>query len=158
MLEGKPLFPGKDREWLYNRNRSKAYFSLLQTSTSSQSSPNCSVHHQTMLFRPSPVKTYVTTDFGQINVTDARTNIQTLRFVQSLPKRERVPFSKKFTNADPLGMSLALTCLGTFLIFCFPLDSPGSARKDARVRSSFTNQRNGRFGPRVPGSIPRPDG
>lgn len=27
----------------------------------------------------------------------------TLRFVQSLPKRQRVPFSQKFRNADPLG-------------------------------------------------------
>ena len=29
---------------------------------------------------------------------------QTLRFVQSLPKRERQPLSNKFKNADPLGM------------------------------------------------------
>ena len=28
---------------------------------------------------------------------------QTLRFVQSLPKRERQPLSNKFRNADPLG-------------------------------------------------------
>jgi p38 MAP kinase len=27
---------------------------------------------------------------------------QTLRFVQSLPKREKVPFSTKFPSADPL--------------------------------------------------------
>lgn len=31
---------------------------------------------------------------------------QTLRFVQSLPKREKVPFSTKFPDADPLCMSL----------------------------------------------------
>ena len=31
---------------------------------------------------------------------------QTLRFVQSLPKRERVPFSQKFRNADPLAIDL----------------------------------------------------
>lgn len=30
---------------------------------------------------------------------------QTLRFVQSLPKRERQPLSLKFKNADPLGMT-----------------------------------------------------
>ncbi len=30
---------------------------------------------------------------------------QTLRFVQSLPKRERQPLSNKFKNADPLGMA-----------------------------------------------------
>lgn len=29
--------------------------------------------------------------------------VQTLRFVQSLPKRERQPLSNKFKNADPLG-------------------------------------------------------
>lgn len=29
-------------------------------------------------------------------------NHQTLRFVQSLPKREKVPFETKFPNADPL--------------------------------------------------------
>lgn len=30
---------------------------------------------------------------------------QTLRFVQSLPKRERVPFSEKLHNNDPVGTS-----------------------------------------------------
>lgn len=29
--------------------------------------------------------------------------MQTLRFVQSLPKRERVPFSEKLINNDPVG-------------------------------------------------------
>lgn len=29
-------------------------------------------------------------------------SLQTLRFVQSLPKREKVPFATKFPNADPL--------------------------------------------------------
>jgi len=29
-----------------------------------------------------------------------------LRFVQSLPKRERQPLSKKFANADPLAVDL----------------------------------------------------
>lgn len=29
---------------------------------------------------------------------------QTLRFVQSLPKRERQPLTNKFKNADPLGL------------------------------------------------------
>jgi p38 MAP kinase len=31
---------------------------------------------------------------------------QTLRFVQSLPKREKVPFQTKFPNADPLALDL----------------------------------------------------
>ena len=31
---------------------------------------------------------------------------QTLRFVQSLPKRERIPLSSKFTTADPAAVDL----------------------------------------------------
>ena len=31
---------------------------------------------------------------------------QTLRFVQSLPKRERQPLSSKFKNADPLAIDM----------------------------------------------------
>lgn len=33
--------------------------------------------------------------------------LQTLRFVQSLPKRERQPLKDKFRNADPLGKLLS---------------------------------------------------
>lgn len=32
--------------------------------------------------------------------------LQTLRFVQSLPKRERIPFAQKFRGADPLALDL----------------------------------------------------
>lgn len=42
-------------------------------------------------------------DFGE-----ARLTLQTLRFVQSLPKREKVPFATKFSNADPLGECIPL--------------------------------------------------
>ena len=35
-----------------------------------------------------------------------RLTIQTLRFVQSLPKREKIPFTTKFANADPLSLDL----------------------------------------------------
>lgn len=35
-----------------------------------------------------------------------RADVQTLRFVQSLPKREKVPFQTKFPNADPLALDL----------------------------------------------------
>jgi hypothetical protein len=31
--------------------------------------------------------------------------VQTLRFVQSLPKRERQPLANKFKNAEPAGTS-----------------------------------------------------
>ena len=34
---------------------------------------------------------------------DAHAQAKTLRFVQSLPKREKVPFTTKFHNADALG-------------------------------------------------------
>ena len=37
---------------------------------------------------------------------DCRIHSQTLRFVQSLPKRDRIPFSTKFKNADPLALDL----------------------------------------------------
>lgn len=69
MLEGKPLFPGKDH---VNQ------FSII-----------------TELLGTPP---------DDVIKTIASEN--TLRFVQSLPKRERVPFSKKFTNADPLALDL----------------------------------------------------
>jgi hypothetical protein len=39
---------------------------------------------------------------------EARLTLQTLRFVQSLPKREKVPFATKFSNADPLGECILL--------------------------------------------------
>jgi p38 MAP kinase len=38
----------------------------------------------------------------------ANHSMQTLRFVQSLPKRERIPFSQKLRTSDPDGKSLAL--------------------------------------------------
>ncbi|KAG8713693.1 MAPK protein hog1 [Ceratobasidium sp. 394] len=34
------------------------------------------------------------------------TTRQTLRFVQSLPKRERIPFSQKFKTTDPAALDL----------------------------------------------------
>lgn len=40
--------------------------------------------------------------------SESANDFQTLRFVQSLPQRERQPLAAKFKNADPAGMSFAL--------------------------------------------------
>ncbi|PQE29128.1 map kinase protein [Rutstroemia sp. NJR-2017a BBW] len=69
MLEGKPLFPGKDHV-----NQFSIITELLGTP------PDDVIH------------------------TIASEN--TLRFVQSLPKRERQPLADKFRNADPLAIDL----------------------------------------------------
>jgi len=69
MLEGKPLFPGKDHV-----NQFSIITELLGTP------PDDVIH------------------------TIASEN--TLRFVQSLPKRERQPLINKFKNADPLAIEL----------------------------------------------------
>ncbi|TGO30011.1 hypothetical protein BPAE_0008g00030 [Botrytis paeoniae] len=69
MLEGKPLFPGKDHV-----NQFSIITELLGTP------PDDVIH------------------------TIASEN--TLRFVQSLPKRERQPLASKFTQADPLAIDL----------------------------------------------------
>ena len=83
MLEGKPLFPGKDHV-----NQFSIITELLGT----------------------PPDEVIQT-IGSENVRDGKLDsigpwlipAQTLRFVQSLPKRERQPLSNKFKNADPLG-------------------------------------------------------
>lgn len=40
---------------------------------------------------------------------------QTLRFVKSLPKRERQPLANKFKNADPEGTCSVQTIVGMLL-------------------------------------------
>lgn len=83
MLEGKPLFPGKDHV-----NQFSIITELLGTPPDDVIQTICSENvgtHQGAMQR-------------QTNA-----GIQTLRFVQSLPKRERQPLSNKFKNADPLG-------------------------------------------------------
>ena len=69
MLEGKPLFPGKDHV-----NQFSIITELLGTPPDDVIHTICSEN--------------------------------TLRFVQSLPKRERVPLSQKFKTADPLAIDL----------------------------------------------------
>ncbi|EIW68994.1 CMGC/MAPK/P38 protein kinase [Tremella mesenterica] len=69
MLEGKPLFPGKDHV-----NQFSIITELLGTPPD--------------------------------DVIQTIASENTLRFVQSLPKREKVPFSSKFPNADPISLDL----------------------------------------------------
>ncbi|POW11912.1 hypothetical protein PSTT_04912 [Puccinia striiformis] len=69
MLEGKPLFPGKDHV-----NQFSIITELLGTPPDDVIATICSEN--------------------------------TLRFVQSLPKRDRIPFTTKFKNADPLALDL----------------------------------------------------
>lgn len=69
MLEGKPLFPGKDHV-----NQFSIITELLGTPPD--------------------------------DVIQTIASENTLRFVQSLPKREKVPFSTKFPNADPVSLDL----------------------------------------------------
>lgn len=73
MLEGKPLFPGKDHV-----NQFSIITELLGT----------------------PPDDVIET-IGSEN---------TLRFVRSLPRREKIPFIQKFKNADPLGMNIYEYC------------------------------------------------
>ena len=84
MLEGKPLFPGKDHV-----NQFSIITELLGTP------PDDVIH------------TIASENVSQLKLNllfSAYEKTQTLRFVQSLPKRERQPLSNKFRNADPLGM------------------------------------------------------
>lgn len=69
MLEGRPLFPGKDHV-----NQFSIITELLGTPPDDVIQTICSEN--------------------------------TLRFVQSLPKRERIPFSQKFRGADPAALDL----------------------------------------------------
>lgn len=85
MLEGKPLFPGKDHV-----NQFSIITELLGTPPDdvihSIASENVRFH-----------------DVCLPTIRLMLTHFQTLRFVQSLPKRERQPLANKFKNADPLG-------------------------------------------------------
>lgn len=83
MLEGKPLFPGKDHV-----NQFSIITELLGTP------PDDVIH------------TICSENVGFTHLLKwihSAYILQTLRFVQSLPKRERQPLSQKFRNADPLG-------------------------------------------------------
>ena len=92
MLEGKPLFPGKDHV-----NQFSIITELLGTP------PDDVIH---------TIASENVSSWLLNHPYSAYQNNQTLRFVQSLPKRERQPLSNKFKNADPLGMyhPMVLSC------------------------------------------------
>ena len=82
MLEGKPLFPGKDHV-----NQFSIITELLGTPPDDVIQTICSEN----------VSEYSSERRKTANKT------QTLRFVKSLPKRERQPLANKFKNADADG-------------------------------------------------------
>lgn len=90
MLEGKPLFPGKDHV-----NQFSIITELLGTPPDDVIKTICSENVGVDLQHCSNVESIL-----------MKPTSQTLRFVQSLPKRERLPLSNKFKNADPLAVDL----------------------------------------------------
>ena len=99
MLEGKPLFPGKDR--------------ALKAGSPDRSllNPRIDVHQFsiiTELLGTPPEDVIGTIASENVGFVLAQpvlwlTVPQTLRFVKSLPKRDRIPFSEKLTCKDPVG-------------------------------------------------------
>lgn len=86
MLQGKPLFPGKDHV-----NQFSIITELLGTPPDDVIQGICSENVGSML---------------ENHTLPLLISSQTLRFVQSLPKRERIPLSSKFTTADPAAVDL----------------------------------------------------
>ncbi|KAF8633612.1 hypothetical protein AX15_001397 [Amanita polypyramis BW_CC] len=88
MLEGKPLFPGKDR-------RSTRLFKAF---------------HVAYKLKPLDVNQFsiITELLGTPpdDVIETICSENTLRFVRSLPKRNRVPFSQKLRTSDPDALDL----------------------------------------------------
>nr|CRX79224.1 hypothetical protein ls5931a1_00039 [Leucosporidium scottii] len=85
MLEGRPLFPGKDR---FEEGEK---LTLVETA-------NTDVNQFSIITEllGTPPEDVIQTICSE----------NTLRFVQSLPKRERIPFAQKFRGADPLALDL----------------------------------------------------
>ena len=89
MLEGKPLFPGKDHV-----NQFSIITELLGTPPDDVIQTICSENVRCA---------------ARSSTRHSANTIQTLRFVQSLPKRERQPLANKFRNAEAEGKSLPAT-------------------------------------------------
>jgi len=105
MLEGRPLFPGKDHV-----NQFSIITELLGTPPDEVIQTICSENVRRPL-SSRPASQLVNSrrsglSFEQLALTLSNHRPQTLRFVQSLPKRERVPFSQKFRGADPQALDL----------------------------------------------------
>ncbi len=107
MLEGKPLFPGKDHV-----NQFSIITELLGTPPDDVIQTICSENVRQN-----------TSNTSEPNAN----NCQTLRFVQSLPKRERQPLTNKFRNAEAEGKPVCVFCAECLLIF----NSHRFARKHA---------------------------
>jgi p38 MAP kinase len=86
MLDGKPLFPGKDHV-----NQFSIITELLGTPPDDVIQTICSENVRCSFLPAIRLRCELTP------------SLQTLRFVQSLPKRERQPLANKFKNADPAG-------------------------------------------------------
>lgn len=101
MLEGKPLFPGKDR----------TCFSLFIAGLTDQDIDVNQFSIITELLGTPPddvIETIASENVGPFLpsiISLSHACHQTLRFVQSLPKRERVPFSQKLRTNDKDGQS-----------------------------------------------------
>lgn len=135
MLEGKPLFPGKDHV-----NQFSIITELLgtppddviNTIASENVSPKSRPHFQVARL----------------------TCHQTLRFVKSLPKRERQPLATKFKNADEQGR-FQCSLLQTAVLI---RSSGGPVGAHAGLRPQEADNSNRSPEPRVPSSLPRPHG
>jgi p38 MAP kinase len=98
MLEGKPLFPGKDHV-----NQFSIITELLGTPPDDVIQTIASENVRFISRSCRIIRDELADSAGGISTCDSRELTgQTLRFVQSLPKREKVPFATKFSNADPL--------------------------------------------------------
>jgi hypothetical protein len=65
--------------------------------------------------------------------SESANDFQTLRFVQSLPKRERQSLAAKFKNADPAGMSMSFALGGLMPHSGLTKSSYRLARADASL-------------------------
>lgn len=112
MLEGRPLFPGKDRT---PRSLSLPPSCVQPADLSPPTDVNQFSIITELLGTPPEdvIQTICSENVSRVALSASRQRAQadaapphptqTLRFVQSLPKRERIPFAQKFRGADPLG-------------------------------------------------------
>ena len=103
MLEGKPLFPGKDREYISHPHI------VAQSSSPFWVDVNqFSIITELLGTPPDDVIETIASENVRATLPLIRSHVslssvQTLRFVKSLPKRERQPFSQKLRTTDPDG-------------------------------------------------------
>jgi p38 MAP kinase len=100
MIEGRPLFPGKDHV-----NQFSIITELLGTPPEEVIQTICS---ENVSSSRAPHLGHDLSFFSRDTamLMNRVVGPQTLRFVQSLPKREPVPFAQKFRGADPQALDL----------------------------------------------------